>query len=262
MTVDGVVVNGLLASESKTSLEMYDSQGKKLVVLREDVESLKASAKSLMPEGFEKQITPEQMTDLLAFLTARGKFLPIDLSKVATIASDRGMFNSVEAAMERLIFPNWGAKTFKNVPFVLTDPQDGKVRNVIMLHSARNPYVSKMPKSVTVPCNGPARAIHLLSGVSGWGFPAAPNQSVSMIVRLHYADGQVEDHALRNAIHFADYIRRVDVPESEFAFPLRSQQVRYLAVFPQRAEPVNDIEFVKGPDMTVPVVMAVTVESL
>ena len=261
LTADGVVVNGLLASESKTSLEMFDSQGKKLVVLREDVESLTASAKSLMPEGFENQINPDQMSDLLAFLTARGKFVPINLSKFATIPSDRGMFNNAEAQVERLIFPDWEPKTFKHVPFLLTDPQDGKIANVIMLHSARNDYVSKMPKSVKLPCNGPARAIHLLSGVSGWGFPADAKKSVSMIVRLQYSDGELEDHELLNGEHFADYIRRVDVPGSEFAFALRGQQLRYLAVYPKRADPIKDIEFVKGPDLTVPVVMAVTLET-
>ena len=39
-----------------------------------------------------------------------------------------------------------------------------------------------------------------------------------MIVRLHYDDGKTEDHELKNGVHFADYIRRVDVPGSEFAF--------------------------------------------
>ena len=55
-----------------------------------------------------------------------------------------------------------------------------------------------------------------------------------MIVRLHYADGKTEDHALKNGEHFADYIRRVDVPGSKFAFDLRGQQIRYLAVNPKR----------------------------
>ena len=55
-----------------------------------------------------------------------------------------------------------------------------------------------------------------------------------MIVRLHYADGKTEDHALKNGEHFADYIRRVDVPGSKFAFSLRGQQIRYLAVTPKR----------------------------
>jgi hypothetical protein len=107
----------------------------------------------------------------------------------------------------------------------------------------------------------PAKAIHLLSGVSGWGSPYSSEKSVSMIVRLHYADGQTEDHKLLNGEHFADYIRRVDVPGSKFAFDLRGRQIRYLAVQPQRADPIIQIELVKGDDRTAPVVMAVTVET-
>ena len=99
----------------------------------------------------------------------------------------------------------------------------------------------KMPKSASLPCNAPARAIHLLSGISGWGFPASAKGSVSLIVRLHYQDGQTEEHSLKNGEHFADYIRRVDVPGSKFAFSLRQQQVRYLAVHPRRAEPIKQI---------------------
>ena len=117
-----------------------------------------------------------------------------------------------------------------------------------------------MPKSVKLTCNSPAKAIHLLSGVSGWGYPYTPEQGVTMIVRLHYADGKTEDHELRNGVHFADYISRQEVPESKFAFNLRGRQVRYLAVKPQRAETIKEIEFVKGPDDTAPIVMAVTVE--
>jgi hypothetical protein len=112
-----------------------------------------------------------------------------------------------------------------------------------------------------VPCHGALRAIHLLSGVSGWGYPSTGERSVSLIVRLHYADGSAEDHELVNGEHFADYIRRVDVPGSEFAFLLRSQQVRYLAIHPRRADVVERIEFQKGPDRTAPVIMAVTLES-
>ena len=59
-----------------------------------------------------------------------------------------------------------------------------------------------------------------LSGVSGWGFPYGEKGSVSMIVRLHYADGKTEDHPLRNGVEFADYIRTVDVPGSKLAFTL------------------------------------------
>ena len=117
-----------------------------------------------------------------------------------------------------------------------------------------------MPKSVELPCNAKLKALHMLSGVSGWGFPGGQKGSVSMIVRFHYEDGSTEDHKLLNGEHFADYIRRVDVPESQFAFDLGGPQVRYLAVRPKRADVVSKIELVKGDDRSAPVVMAVTLE--
>jgi hypothetical protein len=80
-------------------------------------------------------------------------------------------------------------------------------------------------------------------------------------VRLHYADGKQEDHPLKNGVEFADYIRRVDVPGSKFAFALRSQQIRYLSITPKRHDPIAQIELVKGSDQSAPIVMAVTVES-
>ena len=82
-----------------------------------------------------------------------------------------------------------------------------------------------------------------------------------MIVRFTYADGKTEDHALINGVHIADYIRRVDVPKSEFAFDLRGKQLRYLSINPQRTEPITKIDLVKGQGDTSPVVMALTVES-
>jgi hypothetical protein len=117
-----------------------------------------------------------------------------------------------------------------------------------------------MPKSVAVPCDSPARAIHFLSGVSGWGHPHGEHGSTSMIVRLHYEGDVTEDHPLNNGQHFADYAGRVDVPGSKFAFQLRGQQIRYLAVFPRRTDSIKQIELIKGTDDTAPVVMAVTVE--
>jgi putative membrane-bound dehydrogenase-like protein len=261
VTADGVVLSGMLAGESKTALELIDTEAKRHNVLREDIDTLVASPKSLMPEGFEKQLSKDDVVNLLEFLTQRGKYVPLDLARVATIVSTRGMFYDENADPERLIFDDWKPKEFEGVPFLLVDPQGERVPNVVMLHGPEGKFPPRMPKSVTLPVGSPAKAIHLLSGVSGWGFPAIGDKSVSMIVRLHYADGKAEDHELRNAVHFADYIRRVDVPESKLAFMLRGQQIRYLAVHPQRAEQIDRVELVKGEDRTAPVVMAITVES-
>jgi hypothetical protein len=262
MTTKGTVLTGLLASESRTALELFDAEGKKQTVLRENVEELTASAKSLMPDGFEKQVNHKDLTDLLEFLTQRGKYLPLPLDKVATAVSTRGMFYAESARGERLVFDDWKPKTCEGIPFHLVDPQGDRVRNVVLLHGPQGAIPPRMPKSVTLTCNTPARAIHLLSGVSGWGFPYSEKGSVSLIVRLHYEDGKTEEHELKNGEHFADYIRRVDVPGSRFAFDLRGRQVRYLAIRPERQAKIERIELVKGPDATAPVVMAVTVETL
>jgi hypothetical protein len=37
-------------------------------LLRSQLESLTSNGKSLMPEGLEKQITPQEMADLIKFL--------------------------------------------------------------------------------------------------------------------------------------------------------------------------------------------------
>ncbi len=259
-TTDGRVVSGLLAAETRTTVELLDAEGKRHVILRDDIDEMQASKKSLMPEGFEKQITPTQLNDLLAFLTQRGKYLPLDLRKAATIASTRGMFYDANSPAERLIFRDWSPKVFEGVPFLLVDPQGGRVPNVVLLRSPNGAMPPKMPRSVEVPCHAPARAIHLLSGVSGWGYPYGERGSVSMIVRLHYADGTTEDHPLENGVHFADYIRVVDVPGSKLAFRLRGQQIRYLTVHPGKKAVIDRIELVKGPDESAPIVMAITVE--
>jgi putative membrane-bound dehydrogenase-like protein len=262
MTAAGRVFTGLLASESRTAVELFDAEGKKQTILRSDIEKLVASNKSLMPDGFEKQLSRQELTDLLEFLTQRGKFLPLPLDKIATAVSTRGMFVNPNAAAERLSFDDWKPKTFEGVPFDLVDPQGDRVANVVLLYGPQGSLPPKMPKTVTLPCHTPAKAIHLLSGISGWGFPYGEKGTVSLIVRLHYADGKTEDHLLKNGEQFADYIRRVDVPASKFAFDLHGRQIRYLAVRPQQpTAKIEQIELVKGADDSAPVVMAVTIES-
>ena len=118
-----------------------------------------------------------------------------------------------------------------------------------------------MPMSATLPCNTPAKAIHVLGGIAGWASPYGERGTVSMIVTLTYDDGKTEVTEWKNGVHIADYIRRVDVPQSQFAFALRNQQVRYLTIEPKRTATIKSITLAKGPDDTAPVVMAVTVET-
>ncbi|MCA9184293.1 MAG: ThuA domain-containing protein [Pirellulaceae bacterium] len=260
-TKGGRILNGMLGSESRTSIELIDAEGKKTQLSRDDIELLSASKKSLMPEGFEKQLTAANLKDLLEFLTVRGKYVPLDLRKVATICSDRGMFTSRDARFERITIRGWEPQTIQNVPFQLIDPKDGEVPNCILLYSPVGGVTREMPRSVSLPVNGPVKAIHLLSGIAGWGFPSRDAGTVSMTVRIHYAGGEVEEQELINGEHFADYVGATDVPKSQPAIAMRGRQIRFLSVAPQRSDPVESIEFVKGADETAPIIMAATVET-
>jgi hypothetical protein len=119
------------------------------------------------------------------------------------------MFHGPESQAERLVFADWGPKTVEGVPFQLVDPQGGRVANAVLLYGPSGVTPPKMPTAVSVPCNARAKAIHLLGGVGGWCWPLGAKGSPSLTVRLHYADGQTEDHPLLNGVHLADYIRVV-----------------------------------------------------
>jgi putative membrane-bound dehydrogenase-like protein len=67
-TVDGQVLSGLIVGETASSLTLRRAEGQTDTVLRQDVEEVRSTGVSLMPEGMEKDITVEQMADLLTFL--------------------------------------------------------------------------------------------------------------------------------------------------------------------------------------------------
>ncbi|QDV23110.1 Trehalose utilization [Aureliella helgolandensis] len=260
LTAEGQVLSGMLAAESLAAVELIDAEGKRKSISREDIEEIKSTKLSLMPAGFEEQMSIAQMTDLLEFLTSKGRFVPLPLASVASAVSTKGLFEPRDNGPDRMVFSDWSPKEFQGVPFQLVDPQGKRVPNIVLLHGPNGTLPPKMPKQVTLPCNMSLKQLHLLSGVSGWGFPYSNRKSVSMIVRFHYADGETEEHPLINGVHFADYIRRVDVPESQFAFPLGNQQVRYLAISPKRNQPIASVDLVKGDDASAPIIMAITAE--
>ena len=172
----------------------------------------------------------------------------------------KGMFYASQSETERLVFPDWGPKLVGGVPFVLVDPRDGAVPNVIMLYGPHGYLPPTMPRMVSVPLGSPAKAIHILGGVSGWGWPHSPKGSQSMLVRITYDDDVQEIHSLVNGEHLSDYIARNDVPGSEFAFDLGGRQIRHVVVVPEKSKSIKTIALAKGNDDTAPIVMAVTAE--
>jgi putative membrane-bound dehydrogenase-like protein len=70
VTKNGLSLNGVLASETGTSITLVGPDGKAQVVLRTDLEELVSTGKSAMPEGLEKDLRPQDLADLFAYLRA------------------------------------------------------------------------------------------------------------------------------------------------------------------------------------------------
>ncbi len=68
LTHDGQVFQGLLQAETSEAIAIKQSGGQQRTVLRSDVEQLKVGGKSLMPDGVERDVTLQEMADLIEFL--------------------------------------------------------------------------------------------------------------------------------------------------------------------------------------------------
>ncbi len=83
LTTDGQVLSGIVAGEDEKRLTLKVQGGKLVELNREDdIDEIKESTKSLMPDGLEKQMSEQELLDLFAFL-ALSK--PIDAPENSTI---------------------------------------------------------------------------------------------------------------------------------------------------------------------------------
>jgi putative membrane-bound dehydrogenase-like protein len=67
-TKAGDTLNGLLASESGNAITLLSADGKSQQILRSDIRELRSSGLSLMPEGLESGLQPQDIADLIAFV--------------------------------------------------------------------------------------------------------------------------------------------------------------------------------------------------
>jgi len=65
---NGKVLTGLITAETAASLTLKRAENQTDTVLRQDVEEVRSTGTSLMPEGLEKTVSVEEMADLLGFL--------------------------------------------------------------------------------------------------------------------------------------------------------------------------------------------------
>jgi putative heme-binding domain-containing protein len=70
VTTGGRTYNGILADESANGLVLVGAKGERVELLRSQIEELTSTAKSLMPEGLEKDLSPQALADVIAYIQA------------------------------------------------------------------------------------------------------------------------------------------------------------------------------------------------
>ena len=68
VTNDGKAETGIISTETSTSITVRQPEGKTVLILRQEIKEILSNGVSLMPEGLEKNITVEQMADLVSFV--------------------------------------------------------------------------------------------------------------------------------------------------------------------------------------------------
>ncbi|MBV8882297.1 MAG: HEAT repeat domain-containing protein [Planctomycetaceae bacterium] len=68
LSKDGAVYSGLIARQSPDAVTLRDAAGAEVQLRRDRLEQLKRAEKSIMPEGLERALSPDEFRDLLAFL--------------------------------------------------------------------------------------------------------------------------------------------------------------------------------------------------
>jgi putative heme-binding domain-containing protein len=75
-TKDGESLSGIIGNESASSVTLRQGNGSEAIVPRARIARMESTGRSLMPEGLEAGLSPQEMADLLEFiipLTTEGK---------------------------------------------------------------------------------------------------------------------------------------------------------------------------------------------
>ena len=246
---DGTQHAALVTSENDAVVKIRLPGGIVRELRTADIASRRRAAASLMPEGLES-LGGEGLRDLIAHLrraaapvalSASGAFRPLNLSGSFTADNRQGLYANAANRDNTFDFVRLGRVTANGVTFEIADPAaqpDG--RSLIVLRADRpGTHAATYPARVEVPVGFAVKRFHFLGGSAGWG-GGKGSDVPAMKVALHYAGGAVQEVMLKAGHEFADYIRRIDVPGSQFAEGVaRTKNVRTFSIRADRSETVR-----------------------
>ncbi len=91
VTESGIVHRGILLEESATSLTLATPDGNDVTILRNELDTLKATGRSLMPEGLEQMLSAKDVADVTAYVQSISKprkRFPGNTPQVAPVRDD------------------------------------------------------------------------------------------------------------------------------------------------------------------------------
>jgi putative heme-binding domain-containing protein len=68
---DGRILTGIIAGESATSVTLKRAEGATDTILRSQIDEMISTGLSIMPEGLEKDVTPEHLADIITYIRKR-----------------------------------------------------------------------------------------------------------------------------------------------------------------------------------------------
>lgn len=264
-TKKGEVLQGVVTSENAATVSLATQTGLREIA-KADIDKRENTRRSLMPEGLDA-LGAESLRDILAFICgdAMKQFRILNLGDAYTADSRGGVFAGPQPNQGQVKIAKLGNFKIENVPFFIQDPAKSAAgANLIVLKGGPAPDVfgQSFPAKVEIPIGVKTKRLQMLSGISGWGWPAVRDEKPAMKATVVYDNGEKESFEFINGIHFADYIRPVEVPGSKYVEGITDgQQMRLLTVELTKNAVARTL-ILESPagNLTTPVVAAITAD--
>jgi len=111
-TKDGRSFTGMVAAETATSVTLRRAENLSDTILRIDIERMRSTGLSIMPEGLEQQVDRQAMADLIAYILALIRYGFLTVHQV--VATDQTpplseVGKTLSILLERALAPEGGA---------------------------------------------------------------------------------------------------------------------------------------------------------
>jgi putative heme-binding domain-containing protein len=112
-TKDGLSLSGIVSAETATTLTLVQGGGGQETVLRSDIQEMRASGLSLMPEGLEQTMTPQDLANLIAYLKTSPRLIgtasaeQMDAAKRSFLSAGCNGVGKILSAPEQIPYPSW-----------------------------------------------------------------------------------------------------------------------------------------------------------